>query len=244
MEHEIIFDLLPLYHDGVCSDASRRAVEEHLKTCPACRAALAAMDAPLPEAGKAAPDDAAAVRSLFPGLGEGQTPGLVEGGHPGGGGVRGAGGGLGGGYPALPVSGGPGEDPDHRCAAAIGRADFCTISISMTTGTCGRSGLNMTTPGTSITCPSGALITGKRPDPSLADSERCLDVAEELAWAEDQGIHREITHVWYGQGEDAILLWEEGMDLPAASAADEAAWGYEPGSADYWAERTGESAVP
>ena len=27
------------------------------------------------------------------------------------------------------------------------------------------------------------------------------------------------------------------MDLPAASEADEEAWGYEPGSADYWAER-------
>lgn len=55
-------------------------------------------------------------------------------------------------------------------------------------------------------------------------------MAEELAWAEGQGIHREITHVWYGQGEDAILLWEEGMDLPAATAADEALWGYEPGA--------------
>ena len=60
----IIQDLLPLYHDGVCSPESRTEVEEHLKTCPDCRAALAAMDAPLPEAEKAAPDDAAAVRSL------------------------------------------------------------------------------------------------------------------------------------------------------------------------------------
>lgn len=50
MEHEIIWDLLPLYHDGVCSEKSRAAVEEHLKDCPACRAALAAMDAPLPDA--------------------------------------------------------------------------------------------------------------------------------------------------------------------------------------------------
>ena len=27
MEHDIIFDLLPLYHDGVCSAASRAADE-------------------------------------------------------------------------------------------------------------------------------------------------------------------------------------------------------------------------
>ena len=38
----IIQDLLPLYHDGVCSDKSRAAVEEHLQTCEACRAALTA----------------------------------------------------------------------------------------------------------------------------------------------------------------------------------------------------------
>ena len=36
----IIQDLLPLYHDGVCSPESRTEVEEHLKTCPDCRAAL------------------------------------------------------------------------------------------------------------------------------------------------------------------------------------------------------------
>ena len=37
---EIVRDLLPLYHDGVCSPESRAAVEEHLKNCPACRAEL------------------------------------------------------------------------------------------------------------------------------------------------------------------------------------------------------------
>ena len=64
MEHEIVWDLLPLYHDGVCSEKSRAAVEEHLTACAACRAALAAMDTPLPETEVAAADDAAAVRQL------------------------------------------------------------------------------------------------------------------------------------------------------------------------------------
>ena len=50
MEHEIIQDLLPLYHDQVCSDKSRAAVEEHLRTCPLCRKTLEEMDAPLPPA--------------------------------------------------------------------------------------------------------------------------------------------------------------------------------------------------
>ena len=33
---ELIQDLLPLYKDGVCSESSRKIVEEHLEECPAC----------------------------------------------------------------------------------------------------------------------------------------------------------------------------------------------------------------
>ena len=52
LDHEIVQDLLPLYHENVCSERSRAAVEAHLKTCKDCRATLAVMDAPLPEAKK------------------------------------------------------------------------------------------------------------------------------------------------------------------------------------------------
>lgn len=41
---EIIRDLLPLYHDGVCSNESRQMMEEHLSECENCRAELKAMD--------------------------------------------------------------------------------------------------------------------------------------------------------------------------------------------------------
>ena len=34
---EMVQDLLPLYEDGVCSESSRAAVDEHLKTCESCR---------------------------------------------------------------------------------------------------------------------------------------------------------------------------------------------------------------
>ena len=43
---ELIQDLLPLYEEGLCSPASRRAVEEHLRECDACRR----LTAPLPTA--------------------------------------------------------------------------------------------------------------------------------------------------------------------------------------------------
>lgn len=45
---DIIKDLLPLYHDGVCSDDSRAMIEKHLLECDNCKAELQAMDEVLP----------------------------------------------------------------------------------------------------------------------------------------------------------------------------------------------------
>lgn len=42
---EMVQDLLPLYHDGVCSGVSRTLVEEHLKECGDCGAFLKTLDA-------------------------------------------------------------------------------------------------------------------------------------------------------------------------------------------------------
>ena len=36
----MIEDLMPLYKDNACSDATKKAVEEHLKECPACKEIL------------------------------------------------------------------------------------------------------------------------------------------------------------------------------------------------------------
>lgn len=41
---EIIKDLLPLYHDNVCSEDSRKLIEEHLSTCERCRDELKEID--------------------------------------------------------------------------------------------------------------------------------------------------------------------------------------------------------
>ena len=35
---EIVQDLLPLYVDGACSEASAEMIKEHLETCADCRA--------------------------------------------------------------------------------------------------------------------------------------------------------------------------------------------------------------
>lgn len=239
MEHEIVMDLLPLYHDGVCSDASRAAVEEHLKTCEICREALAELDAPLPtaEAQKNAADRAAVKKisdewkktkwkARLKGAAIAAAVCLM----------------LVGAWLAatrlylLPVPAEKIQLTDVR-QLSDGRVlyhFYIDDDLNLR-----RVKFEYDEAGNKYYVPVRALITEKRWDGvTSADREMVLDVAEENAWAKGQGIDREVTRVWYGRGENAILLWEEGMDLPAASAADEAAWGYEPGSADYWAEKT------
>ena len=53
---EIVRDLLPLYAEHIASPASTALVEEHLKTCPACRAELAQMEKPVPVQPEKEPD--------------------------------------------------------------------------------------------------------------------------------------------------------------------------------------------
>ena len=50
MKCEIIHDLLPLYCDGLCSEASKQEIETHVAQCQECRACLAEMkeEAPVP----------------------------------------------------------------------------------------------------------------------------------------------------------------------------------------------------
>lgn len=47
MECDIIRDLLPLYADGLTSEASNRQIEDHVRTCPECKKLLNEMTAPL-----------------------------------------------------------------------------------------------------------------------------------------------------------------------------------------------------
>lgn len=47
MNCDIIQDLLPLYADGMTSEASSRHIEEHIRTCPECRRLRDEMCAPL-----------------------------------------------------------------------------------------------------------------------------------------------------------------------------------------------------
>ena len=60
---DVARDLLPLYHDGVCSDESRALVEEHLSDCPGCAAMLRQLRGEI-ELPHESPDDQAALAQI------------------------------------------------------------------------------------------------------------------------------------------------------------------------------------
>lgn len=56
-------DLLPLFHDGVCSEDSRKLVEAHVETCPDCRAILKELDGEI-DFPHETPDDLGAMKKI------------------------------------------------------------------------------------------------------------------------------------------------------------------------------------
>ena len=58
---DVIRDLMPLYVDGLASSESAALVEEHLSSCPACKALWEQMNAPEPESNQSGADFAHAL---------------------------------------------------------------------------------------------------------------------------------------------------------------------------------------
>ena len=237
MEHDIIFDLLPLYHDGVCSAASRAAVEAHLKACGTCREALLEMDAPLPAAEE---QKNAADGAVVKGISEAWKKEKWK--------ARLKGAAIAAAVCLLLVGAWLAATQLYLFPVPAEKIQITNVRQLSD----GRilyhfyidDGLNLRRTkfeygedGNMYCVPIRALITEKQWEGnSPANMELFLD----MEWVDEQARFMgfgEIDHVWYGRGEDAILLWEEGMELPAAGEADEAAYGYSESSADYWAER-------
>lgn len=44
MDCEVIKDLIPLYKEGICSNESKKLVEDHIETCPSCKSYFLSLD--------------------------------------------------------------------------------------------------------------------------------------------------------------------------------------------------------
>ena len=55
LECEIVCDLLPLYHDGIVSETTKAAVEQHISECDKCRGELKSLQEELPGEEPSAP---------------------------------------------------------------------------------------------------------------------------------------------------------------------------------------------
>lgn len=75
---EIIRDLLPLYHDGVCSSESKQLIEEHLAVCRDCQEKSDMENARL-ELSRTEQDDDTSLKALAYAWKKGKTKALIKG---------------------------------------------------------------------------------------------------------------------------------------------------------------------
>ena len=220
LDHDIVQDLLPLYHDNVCSEKSRAAVEEHLKTCENCRAALAAMDVPLPGAEKEAADDAAAVKKISGEWKKGKRRARIIG-------VIAAM------VVCAAVAVGIWALTTWTCVPMDGE-DYTLEVYQLESGGVGvhwdfREGRETWYSLTFREEADGLHYYLKRPILRVElfnfDNKYYNRDGDAMfrSWSDDA---METEAIYFGLGEDAVLLWKEGeeVDLPAATAAQEEMW--------------------
>lgn len=76
---EIIQDLLPLYLDGVCSEVSKKTIEEHLQDCEKCKEELRLMGSDIKAPHIQAEDDGEAVKAAAAAWKKGKNKAFLKG---------------------------------------------------------------------------------------------------------------------------------------------------------------------
>lgn len=209
---EMIQDLLPLYHDGVCSEVSKTVVQEHLKGCNSCTGFLKAMDAeiqiPKLEAEEKQPLKAIQTRWKKHIWRNGICIGLA--------------------VFLVFLAGWWGLT--QWCVIPLTGEDYVAECYQLSSGYI-YIGLRWNYGGTELTSEAEYTETGDayyyRLRPILAQNEEIsVSLPEECFYFLpedrkgflDNGELVEVTAVYAGTPENAVLLWEAGMELPAAPA--------------------------
>ena len=209
MEHDIIFDLLPLYHDDVCSAASRAAVEAHLKACGTCREALLEMDAPLPAAEE---QKNAADGAVVKGISEAWKKEKRK--------ARLKGAAIAAAVCLLLLYGGFYTLTNWNCV----KVPTAVLEVTELAWTDGQLSFHLFVNdekdlrdvryeydegGNMYIVPRRPLLIGNRSTTGgLWDWDYDVDISTCNETAAERGVP-EVTHIYLGRGEDAVLLWEK-----------------------------------
>lgn len=213
---EIVQDLLPLYYDNVCSDDSKRIVEEHLVECESCKEELYRIKADfiLPkEEMERNKNDGNAIKGISSFWNRSKTKSFIKGGI----------------FSALLLSfitlGYYGLFHWHITNVPIEVVEIKNVSKlengsivyenDITDGySIYRIKYDMDEKGNFYLTPLRPIIKSKAQPPySMVKGYDIFNI-------EGQELNREgaeIKALYYGTPEDNILIWKKGMDLPKAS---------------------------
>lgn len=223
---EMIQDLLPLYHDGVCSQVSKSCIKEHLKGCGKCQGILNALDGefdvekemdavkPLASIGKAW--QKSMKKALFKGIGATVLIFAV----------------LLGSFLALTQWKWLDIDTVQMDVAEIYQLQDGRIlyKLDVPAGAWSRTfEFTHCEDGATYLTPKRSLIETAEQQgwESLLDGYLMIDVAENNAWQQNHGDGIVMTRYYIGDpdGVNPLLIWEEGMVLEPAPAELEAIYG-------------------
>lgn len=214
----IIRDLLPLYHDEVCSEHSRVLVEEHMRDCPTCEKELELLreevNSPKVLLDESKPIKAIALvwkgekaKAFAKGLGIAVALCAI----------------LFGAYFALtqwkiiPVSSDlleiseVSQLEDGRIVYHLNVKDNKALHFVQ---------FQTNADGSYYMTPMRSILEGERGmETGLFNNYFFVDVSENNAYQREHGKGIEIRSCYVGPQGDGILVWEKGMNLPAASEA-------------------------
>lgn len=213
---DVVRDLLPLYHDEVCSEASREMIEEHLSICEDCRTELAAIRQDLqlpPEELKDNQKDETALKSMSAFWNKTRKKAFLKGiviatvlcll--------------LAGGYYGLfewNITTVASEDVDISDVSILSDGRIAYHAEIKDGYALYRLKYDIDDDGNFYMIPLRPVIKDKSEAPYAL--ENWYD-AIELDMYKVDGEGPDIKAIYYGAPDDAILIWEEGMELPKAS---------------------------
>lgn len=218
----VVTDLLPLYHDGVCSEESRCLVEEHLNECEGCKSLLSKINGDL-SVPQDAIDEVKPLKSIRAAWNKGKRKALLKGaviaiiacvvllfGYLGL--TR---------WKVIPVSAdvlevsGVYQLSDGRIIYFLHPTDNKNLQISSKDGI-NPGSFTLNADGSFYVTPRRSVFEDEWTE-TLFNEYRLIDISENNAWQQIHGDGVVITSYYIGTEDNAILLWEEGMELPPAS---------------------------